>query len=119
MTVTRARQATIAWLDSRQAARLVWLVALITLVACGVLAWKQYNLTTCQAKYAEASNASQRARAEAAEVDRRAQDRLFQSIAANPRSAVESLREYNATRAEADKRRAQNPVPPAPSTNCG
>lgn len=117
--MTEISRAAVRWLDSRQAARTVWVVAVLTLAFCGVLAWKQYSLTGCQAKYAEASNASQRARAEAAELDRQAQDRLFQQIAADPSKGIEVLREYNEARAVANDQRAKNPVPPPPSTNCG
>lgn len=112
-------RAAVNWLDSRQAARTVWIVAVATLALCAVLAVKQYHLTRCQAAYAEASNTSQRARAEAAELDRQAQDRLFQSIADKPRSAIESLRIYNEQRAQANAQRAKNPIPAPPSTNCG
>lgn len=119
MTVRTAGRAAVDWLDSRQAARIVWVVAVLALGLCVWLGLEQNELTRCQAAYAEASNASQRARAEAAELDRRAQDQLFDAIADNPRAAIDSLRSYNATRAEADRRRAANPVPPAPSTNCG
>jgi hypothetical protein len=109
----------IRWLDSRAAARLVWIVALAALLLCVGLGIKQFQLTTCQARYAEASNASQRARADAAEVDRQAQDQLFRSIADNPRAALDAVQAYNRSRASADAQRAQNPIPPAPSTNCG
>jgi hypothetical protein len=119
VTTKKMSRAAVNWLDSRQAARLVWLVAVATLSLCAVLAVKQYHLTRCQAAYAEASNASQRARAEAAETDRRAQDTLFQAIADQPREAIVALRKYNESRAIADEQRAKNPVPPAPSTNCG
>ncbi len=117
--MTNFGRAAVRWLDSRQAARTVWIVAVVTLAFCGVLAWKQYSLTGCQAKYAEASNTSQRARAEAAELDRQAQDRLFREIAEDPQRTLEKLRDYNASRAVANAQRAKNPVPPPPSTNCG
>jgi len=97
----------------------VWLVAVVSLLLCGVLAVKQYDLTRCQAAYADASNASQRARAAAAELDRRAQDAMFDAIAENPRTAFATLRAYNESRRVADEQRARNPIPPAPSTNCG
>lgn len=119
MSPRKIGRAAVRWLDSRDAARTVWLIATLTLVLCLVLAVKQYSLTKCQAAYAEASNASQRARAQAAEKDRQAQDQLFQAIADRPREAIVALRSYNDLRAVADAQRAKNPVPPAPSTNCG
>ncbi len=119
MSPRRISGAVVNWLDSRQAARTVWIVAVLALGLCVWLGLKQFDLTRCQAAYAEASNASQRARAEAAEVDRRAQDQLFDAIADDPRAAIVALRTYNAQREEADAKRAKNPIPPAPSTNCG
>jgi hypothetical protein len=117
--VTAIPRRLVAWLDSRQAARVVWLVALLALCVSVWFGSQQYQLTRCQARYAEVSNTSQRARAEAAEKDRRAQDQLFQSIADEPGSAISSLRSYNESRMAADKQRAANPIPPPPSTNCG
>jgi hypothetical protein len=109
----------VSWLDSRQAARVVQGVALLALVLSVYFGVQQFHLTQCQARYAEASNASQRARASAADVDRRAQDALFKAVADSPRSAITAIRAYNDSRAEADRQRAANPVPPPPSTNCG
>lgn len=119
MSPKRIGRAAVHWLDSRMASRTVWLVAVVTLGLCLVLGFKQYNLTQCQAAYAEASNTSQRARAAAAETDRQAQDTLFQQIADQPRDSIKALREYNQSRADANAQRAKNPIPPAPSTNCG
>jgi hypothetical protein len=109
----------VAWLDSRQAARTVWFVAVVALLLSVWFGVQQYQLTKCQARYAEKSNTSQRARAEAAETDRRAQDALFRAIADDPTSAIASLRAYNQSRGIADAQRARNPVPAPPSTNCG
>jgi len=117
--VTKAAGRVVDWLDSRQAARIIQVVAVVALVLSVWFGIQQYQLTKCQASYAEASNASQRARADAAEVDRKAQDALFKAVADNPRTAVPAIREYNDARAEADKQRAANPIPPAPSTKCG
>ncbi len=119
MSPRSVSRAAVHWLDSRQAARIVWLVAVLALGMCVWLGLKQFDLTRCQAAYAEASNTSQRARAEAAEKDRQAQDLLFDAIADNPRAAIDALRAYNSAREAADRQRAQNPIPPAPSTNCG
>lgn len=110
---------TVAWLDSRLATRIVQLVAVVALLLSVWFGVQQYQLTKCQARYAEASNASQRARAQASEVDRQAQDALFKAVADNPRTAIAAIRAYNTARAEADSQRAANPIPPPPSTNCG
>ncbi len=109
----------VVWLDSRQAARIVQAIALLALVLSVWFGIQQYQLTKCQARYAEVSNASQRARAQAADVDRRAQDSLFRAVADNPKTAIAEIRAYNLSRADADRQRAANPVPPPPSTNCG
>jgi hypothetical protein len=119
MTIASARRATVAWLDSRQAARVVQVIAGLALLLSVWFGVQQYRLTACQATYAEASNASQRARAQAAEVDRAAQDALFVTVAEEPRNAIAAIRAYNAQRAEADRQRAASPIPPPPSTNCG
>jgi hypothetical protein len=109
----------VRWLGSRQAdiaGKTMAAVALLLSLGIGVV---QLRLTQCQARYAEVSNASQRARAEAAEQDRRAQDAMFDAIADQPRQAVTAVRAYRDLRRAADAQRAQNPIPPAPSTNCG
>lgn len=107
------------WLDSDQANRIGKIMAVVALTASLILGYAVYRQNQCQAAYAAASNTSQRARAEAAEKDRKAQDILFQAIADNPRQAIVSLREYNTARQAADAQRASNPIPPAPSTRCG
>lgn len=107
------------WLDSNEANRIGKVLAVIALSLSIGLGYAVYRQNQCQAAYATASNTSQRARAEAAEKDRQAQDALFKAIADNPRQAIEALREYNASRDAADVQRAENPVPPAPSSRCG
>jgi hypothetical protein len=118
-SLVAAARRVLVWLDSGAATRLAKVVAAVALVLSVAVGVKEYALTQCQARYAEASNSSQRARAQAADVDRRAQDRLFQAIADDPGNAIASLRSYNDARAMADAQRASNPVPPAPSTTCG
>jgi hypothetical protein len=109
----------VAWLDSRAATRVVQVMAMVALLVSFLIGYRQYELASCVARYNEASNVSQRARAQAAETDRRAQDELFRAIADDPRQAIAKLRIYNASRAQADAQRASNPVPPPPSTSCG
>jgi hypothetical protein len=114
-----ARARIVAWLDGRQA-NVAWkLMALAALVMSLFIAAKQYEMTGCQARYNEASNISQRARSEAATVDRVALDKLLVQVAEQPHSAIVAIRQYNQSRADADRQRAANPVPPSPSETCG
>ena len=111
--------AVIRWLSSRQA-DIAWkIMAAVALALSVTIGVRQYQMTQCQARYNEASNASQRARAQAAEADRQAQDAMFTAVAANPRGAIAAIRQYNQARAAADAQRASNPVPPPPSETCG
>lgn len=107
------------WLESRQA-NMAWkvmaLAALMVSVAVGV---QQIRMTGCQARYNEASNVSQRARAEAAGTDREALDRMLVAVADDPKTALAAIRTYNDSRRQADLQRAANPVPPPPSETCG
>jgi len=109
----------ITWLDSRTAIRIVQVMAAVALVLSVGVGFKQYQLTGCIARYNEANNISQRARSEAADLDRQAQDQLFRAISDDPQHAFDRLRQYNDTRAEADAQRARNPIPAPPSETCG
>lgn len=95
---------------------------LLVIVSLGLGGWAtfgQWQLTRCQAAYNEASNRSTAGRAQAAAEDREAVDDLVSSVIRDPANGLEALRGYESTRAAADQRRAENPVPPAPSTRCG
>lgn len=116
--VATARRA-IVWLDSRSAIRIVQIMAAIALVLSVGIAVRQYQLTSCVARYNERSNESQRARAEAADSDRKALDDMLQVVADNPRGAFEAIKHYNQVRAQADAQRARNPIPAPPSETCG
>jgi hypothetical protein len=107
------------WLDSPAADRAWKLASAVALSLSMVLGYAVYQQNRCQAAYAEASNASQRARAEAAEVDRLAHDAMFNAIADDPSGSISAIRAYRDSRAAANAQRARNPIPPAPSTNCG
>jgi hypothetical protein len=107
------------WLASRQADITGKIMAAVALVLSVFVAVQQYDMTACQARYNEASNTSTRARAEAAEADRRALDELLQVVADNPDAALNAIRRYNMTRRAADEQRARNPVPPSPQETCG
>lgn len=109
----------VTWFDSITATRVVKIMALTALVVSIYASVGQYRLTACVARYNERSNVSQRARAEAAETDRQAQDVLFRAIADDPRHAIDRIRAYNESRATADAQRASNPVPAPPSETCG
>ncbi len=105
-------------LDSATVVRASRLVGMVALLVSVWLVVVQFRQNECLADYAEASATSQRARAAAAEQDRRAQDEVFRSVAANPRAAIETLRAYDAARRATDALRAANPVPEPPSTAC-
>ncbi len=108
-----------SWLESGQA-NIAWkAMALVALVLSVVIGARQYQMTACQARYNEASNASQRARAAAAESDRVALDAMLIAVADSPREAIGAIRKYNAARAAADQQRQANPIPPPPSETCG
>lgn len=107
------------WLDSRAADRAGKVFAAVALTLSLVLGYAVFRQNVCQADYAAASNANQRARADAADVDRKAQDAMFDAIADNPRNAITAIRAYRDQRRAADAQRAQNPIPPPPSTRCG
>lgn len=109
----------VRWLASRQADAAWKIMALVALVLSVGIGARQYQMTACQARYAEVSNASQRARAEAATADREALDRLLQVVADDPDGAITAVREYNSARSVADEQRASHPVPPPPSGACG
>ena len=107
------------FLDSPGVTRVLQVVAALSLVLALVVGYKQYSLASCLQEYQDASAASTMARAAAAEQDRQAQDKLFQAIAGDPKHAIDALREYNASRDEADKKRKDNPPPEPPSLRCG
>ena len=107
------------WLASRQADITGKIMAVVALLLSVFVAVQQWDMTACQARYNEASNASTRARAEAAEADRQALDQLLQVVADNPDAALSAVREYNMSRRAADEQRRANPVPPSPQETCG
>lgn len=107
------------WLDGPAANRLWKIMAAVALLLSVAVGLRQYRMTACQARYNEASNVSQQARAEAAEADRVALDRLLRVVARTPQEALDAIRGYNSARDDADRQRAANPVPPPPSETCG
>lgn len=117
--MTAAQRPIVRWLASPRAEAAWKLMALVALLLSIGIGARQLQMTACQARYAEISNASQAGRAAAATADREALDRLLQVVAKTPDRTIDAVREYNATRAAADAQRARNPVPPPPSGACG
>lgn len=76
--------------------------------------------TRCQVAVNDAIVNAQRARADAATTDREALDKLVTGVlAAQDRSASRAaLQAYVDARADADKARADNPIPDPPSHQC-
>lgn len=101
------------WIDL--ATRVAAGLALLAGVFLG--SW-QYRQQQCFRDYANASAVATLARVEAAEADRRAQDQMFNAVARDPRSSLGFIRAYNAARAAADAKRAENPPPPPPAARC-
>ncbi|MEU7609562.1 hypothetical protein [Micromonospora sp. NPDC049204] len=105
-------------LDSPAVNMIVKVIAVLALALSVFVGVQQVQLTSCLAEYNEANNRSQAARYAAAEQDRQAQDELFRSIAEDPRSGIEALRQYNLSRDQADEQRRANPLPAPPSQRC-
>ncbi len=107
----------------------VKVVAIIALVLSLIGLWRWNELAGCLASYADRSARATGARSDAAERDRLAQDALWQAIAdasdpakVPPAQAGDYVRKAFATflaaRAEANKKRAENPPPAPPSEAC-
>lgn len=94
---------------------------LVLLTSVGVL-WlgvQDDQQSDCNARYNEQQAASQRVRAEAAQADRDALEKLVRSLVDdNPGDNRERLEEYLASLAETDRERQENPVPPPPADLC-
>lgn len=105
-------------LDSRTASRAVFIVAAVALVMSMWVGVKQSQFTRCVAEYNNASSVATSARQVAADQDRQAQDDMFRAIAADPKTGLDQIRQYNELRARADEARRQNPQPAPPSQSC-
>lgn len=108
------------------AVRIVAMLSLLASIAFGV---RYYGYTACQAAWSDKTARSAAARTEAAEADRRAQDRMWQAFAdaSDPTKvppgqarqyARDAFNRFLADRAEADRKRAENPAPRPPSEVC-
>lgn len=117
------------WLDSRGAFRVVQAAAAAALLLSILIGVKQYTLASCLADYNDRSARATGARAEAAERDRAAQDRLWQAVddSMNPQKvapaqARDHVRaafvQFLADRRAANEQRANNPPPAPPSQAC-
>lgn len=81
----------------------------------------QMTYTRCQAAVNDALIHAQRDRADAAQQDREALDRLVTDVlAATDRTkSRQALQDYVNARAAADAQRAAHPIPDPPSSTCG
>lgn len=130
-------------MSSRAVGVLVMVASLVALVLAGYSSYRSRELARCQAQYNEVNNQRTRELTGVAEEERAAERRssdalgaLFldpslqkpaeQRTAADRKRVADLFAAYvaaerakRAARAEADKARAANPVPPPPSTVCG
>ena len=107
-----------AALDSETADLWVRMLSFAFIIAVCFLAVQQHRQRDCFERYAEKAAIAANARFEAFEIDRSAEDKLYQTIVANPRKAFDALAEYNIGRIATDRQRAENPPPPPPSAFC-
>lgn len=107
-------------MDSRPAWRAAQIVAFLSLFLSVAVGAKQYSLASCLADYNNQSAQASGQRLDAAEADRRALDEMLASVVnAKERSAAgAALRAYVDARADADAKRARNPLPAPPSVSC-
>ncbi len=107
----------------------VKVVAIVALLLSLVGLWRWNELGNCLADYADRSAAATGARADAAERDRLAQDKLWQAFAdasdpgkVPPGQAGDFVRkafaQFLSDRADANRQRAENPPPPPPAEVC-
>jgi hypothetical protein len=109
------------WLGSTAADSLVRVLMIAILIGGIALAVKVERQSDCLTQYVEKSARGTEQRSKAAEEDRKAVDKVFDSFA-NAKSGADArtaLAEYLATRKAADEKRRLNPAPPPPSELCG
>lgn len=117
------------WLDSPAARRFMQLLAVISLVLSLFVLARQNSLTNCLSRYNDRAAKATAARTAAAEQDREAQDKMWQAFAdaGDPNKvppdkardyAATAFKEFLLSRAEANLRRSQNPLPAPPSEVC-
>jgi hypothetical protein len=110
----------IAFLDSDPLSRAIKLAVIVLLLGVVWLTSEQRQLAQCQINYAEKSARATEQRAQAAEEDRKTLDRMVDAVAnATTRDAPKAaLVSYLNSRAAADQKRADNPLPAPPSQFC-
>lgn len=142
--MTRAQR----FLDSAAVTRAIQIVAVLSLLLAVVVGLKQYSLASCISDYSNASATSTAGRAAAAAEDRKADEAdrqadakereafrtLVDALAAQDKAATQSafvnlVATYRQTdesrvqtalaRKDNERKRAENPVPPAPELKCG
>jgi hypothetical protein len=79
---------------------------------------RQAELTECQAQVNAALIASLEDSREAAAQERAATDAVFRAVRQDPRAYEQAIDQYLQQRAEADARRAANPLPEPPTRRC-
>lgn len=118
-----------SWLDSKAVTRAIQVVAILSLLSAFFVGLRQYKLADCLADFADRNAKATSARADAAERDRLAQDRLWQAFAdaTNPQKVPpaqagdhvrKAFAQFLQDREAANKQRAQNPPPPPPAQVC-
>lgn len=105
-------------LNSRVVEAAIRVLVVVSFFGMIYVGGREYVLSRCLASYDNAVAKTNALRLGAADQDRAAQDALFQSIAKDPRSAVQALQAYNEQRAQANKKRADNTAPAPPSQRC-
>jgi hypothetical protein len=135
-------------LDSPATTRVIQLVAVLSLILAIGIGFKQLNLASCLSSYSNASAVSTAGRAAAAAEDRKAdeadrqadaqereafrvliaalasQDQVktqaaFASLVATYQETDKSRAATALARAENERKRRANPVPPSPELKCG
>jgi hypothetical protein len=105
--------------DTQAGHRIVAVLVLLSIFAVSYLMWRQQDQTDCTAEYNQRSAASAQARAEAADVERKALVAMVRAVVEEPRGDERAaLERYLETTAETDKQRRENPVPPPPADLC-
>lgn len=101
---------------------MTWLVvSVLAMVLAVVSGLRSQSYARCQAAVNDALVAAQIGRDEAAAHDRQAVDRMVTDVLAarSPADTRAALERYRDTRAEADRNRAEHPLPAPPSQTCG
>lgn len=108
--------------DGAQRAGLALLVVSLGAAGQGVaVGIRQYEYVHCQAAWSQAYAVAVRERGLAGEADRVAFD-TFLDVLADPRSSAaqrsRAFATYHQMRVDANRQRAENPLPPLPDTVC-